>query len=70
MIVGNSEKIFYEFTNCSLGHNAALIITDALKIISALQTLIFDTCNVTKYVADDLAVVLYINQRVKRLRPE
>ena len=68
MIVSNSKINILDLTNCSLGHNAALSITGALKNISTLQTLTFDNCNLTKDVADDLAVALYINQGLKRLR--
>ena len=68
IIVSNNKTNILSFTNCSLGHNAALTITGALKNISTLQTLTFDNCNLTKDVADDLAVALYINQGLKRLR--
>ena len=68
IILHNNKVNILELTNCSLGHNAALIITGALKNISTLQTLTFNTCNLTKDVADDLAVALYVNQGLKRLR--
>ena len=45
MIVSNSKINILDLTNCSLGHNAALNITGALKNISTLQTLTFDNCN-------------------------
>ena len=68
VIMSNTKEYILELTNCDFQHKAAITITAALKNISALQTLTFDNCNLPKDAADDLAVALYINQNLKRLR--
>ena len=68
VIMSNNKAYILELTNCDFQHKAAITITAALKNISALQTLTFDNCSLPKDAADDLAVALYINQNLKRLR--
>ena len=68
IIMSNNKAYIFELTNCDLQHKAAITITAALKNISALQTLTFDNCKLPKDAAEDLAVALYVNQNLKRLR--
>jgi len=67
-VISNNAKLYLiDISNCNLQKEAG-IIASALKNISAITTLSLSENKIPGSVADDLAIAIYVNFKLERLR--
>ena len=67
LITSNAKLLLVDIVNCNLQKEAGIIAT-ALKNISTVTTLSLSDNQIPGSVADDLAIAIYVNCKLERLR--